>query len=450
MERASVADTKRGVCRALTEAIRESPLGQSIDPKGFFTMVSNNYELLQDGQGIQLAPVWDALVQAHAPDTLSGLFLKMQASVEALGVAAKLPPAVERLSDRERNEALASHQAPPVDRTVGSQLMEVLGEHTGDVRFDPNEAQNLRTDDLYPVVSEEQRKALIRIVLDAVRIAPVGQRVNGTQLGFHLDANFFASFDGRVFHFDPLLAVLGAESASPEEVYATCVAIRHQLTQRSVPCEVPDLGLSAAKRTKIEEEILNSILTRSTGSLRDPANASQQHTTGNLGEKASSRKRHGELPDERTRKQRRAVVQSAAGLLVVGAIGAFGYLTRPNRHIDLQAFANTVPLLSAQMKQGTFSASLDEKAWYAMPPEAREKAVAAFGAMVVKKGLVRDMQVFDAKGRVVMMNPDGKRVVAAPIIMKGAGPQESPTPEKPRQPPRPPEKSPAGPPPSKS
>ena len=94
-------------------------------------------------------------------------------------------------------------------------------------------------------------------------------------------------------------------------------------------------------------------------------------------------------------------------LLAIVGLGAFGYLTRPNRDLGTAAFSDSIPLESAQMVDGAFSGVIAWEAWADLPAAEQRRRAETFEGRLKERGLFRDFQLRGPDDQVLAVPVEG-------------------------------------------
>lgn len=413
MESAAPIDTKKAVCRTLTNVIKTSPLKEAIDPTAFFMMVSTNFPVLYSGTQLNLGPLWNVLAQQHAPDVLFGVFLKFQEAVDDLGVPVSLPDQVTRLTDEERVAVLQrfASEAAPADAPEEAEAAAPGQE----------EANALPTADFQLAIPEDLRRKVTMLVASAIRQAPVGAKLDVSALSFWMDSSFAAICDGQVFRFAPVRATIREQQGTTDaEIYPALVRLREPIEALGLAVEDGEWELDARERKRIEKSLKAVDPKRTKETDRE---SKESYTV------AGPR-------DARRWKVIRPVIQ---GVLLLATLVGF-ILTRSTRGLDPHDFGG-VKLTTARLDKGAFFGTLDETSWYKLDYAGRTRSLKALEQQLKDKGWLIGAQIRDGQDRLVMTG-NGNRLSAAKVILEDRLAENDPTRPKPSD--TPPLKGPKG------
>ena len=410
--------------------MKASRLSDAIDPKAFFMMVNTNFGVLHHGGQIDLAPLWNAMAVSQPPAALHGVFLKFAESAEHLGLGVALPPQVASLDETERLAALqrfSSNGATDV----------VFGESGSFDALEPLPAEGasqlaLATGDLVPFVPEETRRQITQHVVYAVKSAPVGQAVDAHHLAYLVDSNFEDLFDGQQFDVNPILSALRERGDfNDEDVYVAIVRLEQKLQGMGYAIAPVTLEVDPSRA----QGLLEDAELRERHAAQEAANAVAQ-TRARSGSQVPE---IGEpVPDEssekKTRRDRslekygikksglskraRVIRYAMLGVAAV-AVGVFGVVTWPNRVLDTDDFATTIPLARAEVLSNGLQGVLEDDAWWSLSPEERTARLGSFREYVKRRGIANDLQIRDGQDRVVVAATRDGHIRAAKFFELG-------------------------------
>jgi hypothetical protein len=417
-------ETKKAICRSLTNVVKASPLKDAIDPKAFFMMLNANFAVLYHGGRLNLGPLWDALSQQHPPELLFGMFLKFQEAIEALGLAVAQPPNVSGLSDHQKESYVIHFIGGEPPRTWSEEstgITPLMSLET--VQDGAPPPISLSTNDLKPLIPEDLRRRVTQAVVAAFRTTPLGQKLEAAKLGFWIDSNFEALCDGFAFDVNALyhaLRELGEVAES--DVYLATVHLREPLAALSLRVIEPQLELDPTLREAIERGVRAGNEPPAPTVPADKAPAKETPPTGEKPPKAE-RWGFGKGKLEKSARAARMIRIGVYAVLFIACV-TYGWLVRPNRGLDTQDFA--VPLLHAELVRGTFAAVIDETRWFALRWSDRQSAVRQMEAQLKERGWIGSAQIRDASAHLVMAG-SGARLHPAPFMIKDRLPKDDPT-----------------------
>ena len=417
-----VTEQRKRICKTLTHVLQQSELNGAIDAKALYMLLSSNFAVLARGDGLDLTPLWGSLQGTVGDDPrLVGLFLGFEHSLYRLGLSCKMPPTLTGMTPENRDNALARAFSGDADEAIIESLTSVEGSvSTGEMPV-------LETHDLRPLVDEEQKRAIVGVVVHHLRTSAVGERIDGGQLAYRIDQFFSELCDGRTFNLAPVLESLRKTPGFPEAAAARDLpAMAAELREMGVRLEAPGIDLE----TQDEEG-------HRTRSRWSPAQAEPTVQPEREDPRATVRpEREEPRPADRpepepkspepgrsgpgTRRERdlrryhllgispqrwRLVRLSGMALALVAAL-TYAWLTRPERDLDPSKYP--LPLTAAGLKAGTFVATLDDGAWYALSLEERPDRVAAMEQVLRAEGHASEARIVDGQGRLVIMaRPNG-------------------------------------------
>ncbi|MGF1511448.1 MAG: hypothetical protein ACFB9M_18300 [Myxococcota bacterium] len=361
-------------CRGLTSVLRCSPLAQDIDPKAFFMMLTTHYPALAHQDGLDLTPVYQALLTSADESRLLPLFLAFEEKGNRLGVRLKLPPRVASLSEDERHRLL--------------ELFRKESRASSDVSADVNS-------------DTETKRKVIQHVMSGLRSSPSGSYMEASQLEYWLHEHIGQIFDGKFLNPQHLVTLLRDQSFSDEEIFVSISFAQHKLKALDVILLEPELSVASEHREQLIQRAKEAIRpkVRTPSGVAEPSKEDLDHQARleDLG-----------LGIEQRNPGRRQVVRIGALLTFGGLAGALAYIFRPNRPMDPAAFAETVPLSEAALYEGAFIGVLDLGAWRKIPPSEREARVRAFGEALRGRSLLPNLQVRTPEGELVIVSASGQ------------------------------------------
>lgn len=443
-----MSDTKKEVCRTLTNVVRRSPLAGQIDPKSFFVMLNNNFSMLYRNSTLDLAPVWDALTDSNPAPPIYGLFLAFEDAAAERGFQVALPAAVGGLDGAQRQayaELLAAGHQPDLPDIV---------ELTDDAFFatDPSATAiplSLGSQDLKPFIPDDFKREIVQVVVQCLKIAPVGAKLDSGQLAYLVDSNFEDLCDGRSFDFAPILGGLRQlDGVTDSDVYVGVVHLERALAERNLVLEPLQMDVDAELAERLMQEAERLARQRAeeaarearTKTLDTPAPAAPPKPIlevprgANATEQRLSRWGLTMLSSRRMRILRQLML--AAALVVVTVTG---WLTRPDRGLDVDGFAASVPMKTAELRDGVFYGQVDDSKWWSLEPAVRKQRVKALEAYMASQGWIPNSQIRDSKGRLVMIGKGGRDLAATKFFVVGSADGTVPESERVASPDAPPE-----------
>lgn len=420
-----MSDTKKEVCRTLTNVVRNSTLEDRIDPKSFYVMLNTNFSVLFQQGTVDLVPVWNALAGEEAPAPLYGLFLAFQDAAQAGGFEVRLPPAVHGLTAEQRPTYLnLSH---PSDAAAPPSVVEVTDEEF--YQTDPHAKAiplSLETGDVKPFLPDDLKRDVVQLVVHSLKDAPVGERLDTAQLAYLVDSNFEDLCDGQNFDFGPILGGLRQlDGVQDSDVYAGVVTLEIALAERGIVLSPIQMDVdqelagrllqeAEAKAKARAEQAALEARARTQSKEKPPApppvtSAPLEVPTG--GDKREQRLRRWGLrmlSERRVKALRYAVL--TLGLLVVVGVGWF---LRPNKVIDVAQFSGLVPMKAAELRDGVFYGTVDEAKWWPLPVDARAQRIKGLETKMRAEGLIANAQIRDTQERLVIVATGGKLKGAA-------------------------------------
>ncbi len=436
-------DTKRALCRALTQVLSNSTLRVTIDPKSFFMMLSTNYPVLYRSGRFDLGPVWDALVAQSPSEELYGLFLGFQRAGASLGISVALPPAVAALSLEQQQSRL--------DRFYGTHdSAEVELSYDGLMSEADRRAPTLGTGDLKPFVPEDLRRTVIQGVTSAIKNSPIGSKLESAQLAYLVDQNFDDLCDGQTFQFQPILDGLrqlpGFKDA---DVLPGIVRLEAFLRDQRLVLQPLDLKIDPIEKARLLEDQAKVEKAAREAAAAPPLRIPNSNTGGGTpprplpaqeppGQESARERRLRKWGLHRIQSRTWRIIRlSVLMAMLLGGLG-FAWFTRPNRELDVDTFQGTVPLKQVALVDGTFSGVLDDARWWTLSIKERDARYKAFEQILQRKGWVPNAQVRDTQNRLVITT-SGPRLKGAPFFLlgdrDGTIPLERRTPADPKKPP---------------
>jgi hypothetical protein len=395
----TAADTKKAVCKAFASVVKGSSL--PIDPKSFFMTLTTNYGMLVRDRRLDLGPLWDSMVASHPPDQLNGVFLMFRQKAMDLGLKVLLPNAVDRLSADQMREAL--------EPWTGMMLTEEPTPYAGGV-----------------VVTPDLRRKIVSIVSSAIRSSPLGARFDAAKLTFQIDSAFEALFDGQRFDFAQIIAALrDSQALDDREVYKAVLRAKADLAVAGIDLAEPRVSLTPQQKQQIVDELRRADEQRAVGSSNPKVPALvpiPASTTPNPTKQKSSDitlEKYGLTSVREQTAKRRFPIRAIAMGLVLVASGVVAFLNRPSRPLAHEKYQAIMPIVSAELIDGTFQCVIDESRWFKLKVEQREERIAKFEAMLKSESLIDDMQCRDRSKRLVIAGVQGNRMTVSPAFLRG-------------------------------
>ncbi len=420
------ADLRRDVCKALTRVVRKSKLSAAIDPKAFFMMLNANYAVLYRDNLFDLTPVWQALAAQHSTADLAGLFIRFSEALHERGLRVVMPPQVANLTPEEQKLHLEAFENQPADSNEAEvvALTDELDALTGDAG--PAPMLELNTGDLRPYIGPETRRDIIQAVVQSVKAAPIGERVDGSQLAYLVDNNFDALCDGASFDLEPVFQGLrDLGNVADRDLYLASTVLREALHPHQIEVRHQTLDVSEAEARQLIQQYA-----RAKQQAKRDAVLAVTHTidtpspppTETVDQQPRAEARRTELRrlglgqgDRRTLQRIRAAVLITVFLIVATP----AYLFRSTRPLSVNPYEGTIPLKSARLRNGLFVGELDDEKWWPLPLEQREDRLRKFQVVVRAQGFAPDLQVRDAKDRLVITTVGPGHLRGSPFFMRG-------------------------------
>ncbi len=424
-----IRDTKRDVCRTLTNVVRQSVLAEEIDPKSFFMMLNNNFNMLFHHGTMDLTGVWDAIAPTNPAPPLYGLFLAFEDAAHRRGFKILQPVAVQGLSPEQRQSyaGLAGTDGGPAD------VVEI-----GDDEFfntDPNAeaiSLSLGSQDLKPFIPEEFRRDVVQLVVDCLKTAPVGEMLDAGQLAYLVDSNFADLCDGQRFNFEPILDGLRQlEGVTDSDVYVGIVALERALLTHNLVLEPLQLDIDAALAQRLSEEAERTARADAEeAAVRTRPRAGKLDRPNRDAEDAplvTPPATGGDAREQRLRKwglvmlSDRQIKAVRIGILAFGlmTIATFGYVFREDRTLDIDDFRESVPMVSARLDGGAFNSVVDDSNWWKLPTKVREAKVEKLQNYMLANGWIPNAQVRDKRGRLLLVGVGGKKLAVTRFFVAG-------------------------------
>ena len=432
----SGSEHRKKVCRALTNVLVESKLGERFNPQAFYMLLSSNFAVLSRPEGIDLTPIWGSLYAQVGNDSrLPGLFLAFQNHLASLGINAIVPPQLATIASQDRSRAVSA--AFSIPGTPEEAVVEEIP--VADLRFETGEMPILDPSELLPLVpqslSSENRREVTLCIIQNLRKAPFGPRLDASQLAFRLDKYFDQICDGQTLDLTPLLESLQSiEGFSFRDVYPSLVAIEQRIAEFRLGLRVPDLGISAEEGAKLVAE------------AEDREKAAQTRPSPIVPRGTPPPPESGKKPPSTLRRDRVLRHYGLLGLsskqwqvirvvLLLGSLGAlavFGWLTRPNRPLRADEYA--LPLTSAGVRAGIFVGTLNDRLWYSLKESERTVVLSQFEEQIKSTSVGGNARVIDRHGRVVIKATANGTLVPSKFVLKSPDGVQPPTPGKARNP----------------
>ena len=410
------AEQKRAICKALTRVVRNGPLASTLDPKAFFMMLNANYAVLYRDEHFDLNPLWEALSAQHSTTQLTGLFIRFAETLQKRGLHVVLPPQVSDLTLEQQRMHLDAFEtsSQTIDTDVEAETMPLTDElfEAEPSAEGPAPLLQLSTGDLKPVVEPDAdlKREIVQAVITSVKAAPIGERVDSSQLAYLIDSNFDSLYRNSTFDLDPILQGLrDLGNVFDRDLFLAPALLKEALRPHNIAVRHQRLDVSEAEARQLIEQHYKAIaqakreqqyaLTHTADTQAPPA---EPTSSVNL-PRAEARK-----TQLRTmglgRSSGRVAQRVRIGLMLVVLVGiaAPAYLLRPSRQLSTSPYATSVPLKSAQLNSGVFVGILDEAKWWALPLDQRKARMRVFEAEIARQGFAPDCQVFDEKRRLLV------------------------------------------------
>lgn len=439
MEIRSTGETKKAVCRVLTNVIKASPLRDAIDPKAFFMMINTNFPVIYQGSRLELGLIWDALCTAHPPQQLYGIFLKFEEASASIGLTVGLPLEVAQLSDAQRHAHIqrfnGHEEASYSDPSGLTPLIEIDG--IGE------QPLPLSTGDLKPLVSDDLKRRVAQSVVNAVKSAPISSRIESAQLAYWCHANFDTLCDGQRFSFDPLLTAFRAlGDVADSDLYFVVLELQRLLQQNGILLDEPELAIGEDVREALAREHTRRVKEAEPATPSGPrAPASgRQPPSGEHGAEPAPKK---DKLEKWGLKRQSAKSASGSQYVRIGLLSAvfvaciaYAWLTRPNRELDPHDYDAVFPLKAASLVAGAFQGTIDEALWRRLDYAGREKAVKGLQDAVRERGLLTNLQIRDSQKTLVIVSAGPRLVPSRALMREGLRPDDKTIPKE--EPPVPP------------
>lgn len=428
-------DVKKEVCRALTNVVRNSPLAEQIDPKSFFVMLNTNFSVLYQQDTLDLVPIWEALAADQAPPPLYGLFVAFEQTASERGFRVSQPPAVVALSPEQRASyhALVAHngaEAPP-------SVVELSDDEF--FQTDPNATAlplSLGTGDIAPYVPDELKRDIVQLVVQSLKAAPVGEKLDNAQLAYLVDSNFSELCDGTSFDFAPVLGGLRQlDGVQDSDVYAGVVLLEQGLAERDIELKplhmdvdqalAPQLVQAAEEKARAEAE---RAAAEARARAREPIASPPKAPAPTPSEPAEPPRGH-EKREQRLKSYglrvlgegQMKVLRYGVLMLALGTVLGLGWMYRGDRELDVARFQESgFPLARAELREGAFLATVDDSKWWPLPVRERKVRLERFEEIMRANGWVPNAQIRDGQDRLVVTAVGGGKLAVAPFFELGA------------------------------
>lgn len=399
-------------------------MAAELDPKAFFMMLNANYAVLYRDGVFDLTPLWEALAQQHEEESLVRLFLRFASTLQAHGLSVALPPVIAGLSPEQQQAYL---EAVGGSASSEAQTVSLTDELEGLSSDAPNPPLvELEAADLRPHLDGEARREIVSAVIQAVKAAPVGERVDTSQLAYLVDSNFDTLCDGQTFDLDPILGGLrDLGNVYDRDLYLAPALLKEALRPYGINVSHQKLDVSDAEgrqlleihhraRAKAKRDVMIAVNRNADQPAGPPSASVEPLPRAQAREEKLREMGLGAANPVLVRRIRLAVL---ATLLVL--IGLPSYLLRPDRELPLSPYEGTVPLKSAELMNHTFFGVLDGAKWWPLPFDQREKRLRAFEAIIKQEGLSAGLHIVDAKKQLVITGVGAGRLRGAPFLMRG-------------------------------
>lgn len=425
------AEPRKTICRTLTAVLRRSGFSDEIDPKAFYMFLTANFAALSRHGGLDLNPLWGSLSARFGEDQrLSGLFLAFEESAQGLGLAVAQAHAVECLDTESRRAALS--RAFP--RTTSEAIVEDLGS-------DDDDTPVLESQDLVPILEEDRKHAVTRLIVHALKVTPVGPQIDGAQLSYHLHSHFEEFCDGRTFNFTPLLEGLRQiEGFQDRDAFVGIVRIAERLPEQGLQLLVPPLDVSEEEGQRLiaDAEALERAERRRAIGIAAPRpetptpreEAIPPDPAALRLTKKEQQLRKYDLLGLDARRWRLIRIALMTTLLIGGL--TYFWVTRPDR--VLEAAGWPVPLTVARLQAGSFVGVLDENQWYVLSTNKRRERIAAMETALRSHGFGKDARIIDKKGQLLIQATGLGRLRGSRFVLESPDGIEPPPPGTPTDP----------------
>lgn len=419
--------------------VRNSPLAAEIDPKTFFMMLNANYAVLYRDELFDLKPLWEALSAQHSTPTLTGLFLRFAETLQKKGLQVAVPPQVADLTPEQQQMHLSAFEAPiptsdaamtgdPLQTDDAGLEAEVVPV-TDELDVGPTEDAappmlELTTGDLRPYVEPEIRREIVQAVISSVRAAPVGERVDGSQLAYLVDNNFDALCDGKAFDLEPIFdGIRQLGNVFDRDLFLASALLQEQLRPLNLTVSHNHLDVSEAEGRQLLEQhdkARRELKLAVTHTADTVAPSSTGTTTDTLLPRAEARKtqlRRMGLGKTDKRVAQRIRIGVMAAVLAVVIVPS--YLFRSTRPLSVSPYRSSIPLRAAELKRGVFIGRMDTSSWWPLPVTVRKERLALFEQAIREQGFAPECQVLDEKNRLVITSIGNGRLRGASLLMVG-------------------------------
>lgn len=442
--------------------IVRSPLNGSIDPKAFLMMLNAQFPVLFRGGKVHLTPLWDALAAAgHKDDDLVGLFVMFQEAAEKLGFPVAQIEVVSALTREQRQvQKLRYHGTSSpngaADPSGLTPLIEIEPAPSVDGGDDGLGDLNILPPSPKPFISDDLRRRVNQAVVQSIRTTPISAHVESAQIGFWVDANFEELCDGARFEFAAMLNMLGSvKGVTTVELYVVARRLEELLAQNNVAMTIPELSVDMNEAAAMLAQVTGRRSSPSdprAPSLRPPPRGETPH------DPKAPRTLEEQLPAlveaaGKPEKQRRLAkwglgrsrldgkgrfIRPAVLALAIAGIATFAWLNRPDRPLDLEPYGVVFPMHDARLVNGTFQGTIHEASWRKLTYKQREAAVSALESIIREQGLISNLQIRDARQRLVITGSGSGKLVASQFLLRDnlpPGDNTAPPPGTPTKPP---------------
>ena len=392
-------------------------------------MLNANYAVLYRDEFFDLTPLWEALAAQHSTDVLTGLFIRFAETLHERGLKVVMPPQVAGLTPEQQRMHLDAFDGQASNGEAEAEVVALTDElESLDVGAPAPPVLELNTGDLRPYVAPETRREIVQAVIQSVKASPVGDRIDVGQLAFLVDSNFDSLCDGSNFDMQPVLQGLRDLGNVPDrDLFLAPTLLREALQAHSMTVSHQPLDVSDAEarqlRLQHEKDIqkakrdamlavthtVDAPLSPPTGDTEAPATARAEARKTQL-----RRLGLGRVDPKTIIRVRMAVL-----LALLSAIAIPSYLFRSSRPLSVAAYRSSMPLASAHLQDGNFVGKLNDDEWWPLTFEERTERLLKFQDIIRKQGFSPNLQVRDAKNRLVVINVGAGRLRGSPFFMKG-------------------------------
>ena len=413
---------KQRICAAFTSVIKNSAASDYIRPEKFFTSMSQGIESLLDDDILDLNPLYASFGGRNPPAVITGAFLAFESTGKDLGLRVRLPDIIQHLPNQLKNQSVEAFQQSVARKNDNKDLppshIEWLKQPDTPMPLS-NYGKKIQLGDRQfkaVSVSDATRIAIADAATWAIKDTTGGKNINSAQLSFTLREYFDRLYDGQVLDLSALIKVWKQYyQVDQKDIREGLQRLKLYLGELDIKLEDPLTGLSASERRLILAKL---------GTLPElqklfpPPSDARRRKASQKPIKTSERPASApvqELLDEQTKqelaeygldrkqtKERSPIALAIAAVLLI--VSGILYWNRPIKGLSIENYDRLVPLVSAEMVNGSFFGVLDESRWEKLSNEKRKKGAHALGKILENERRLKDAIISRPNGRMIIFH----------------------------------------------